>query len=66
MVVLRLFFLLSALLLAASGIMYLVTRDCRYRDFAVRLLRFAAMVILLYGLLFAIERFVLVGWGILI
>jgi hypothetical protein len=65
MLILRLFFLLVILLLVLSGGMYLYTRDRRYLRFAGQTLRFAVLVLLVSGLLFLLERFVLVGWGIL-
>jgi hypothetical protein len=65
MSILRLFFLLVILLLVLSGGMYLYTRDRRYLRFARQTLRFAVLVLLVSGLLFLLERFVLVGWGIL-
>lgn len=65
MLILRLFFLLVILLLVLSGGMYLYARDRRYLRFAGQTLRFAVLVLLVSGLLFLLERFVLVGWGIL-
>ncbi len=64
MLILRLFFLLVVLMLVMSGGMYVFTRDRRYLRFAGQTLRFAVLVLLVSGLLYLLERFVLVGWGI--
>jgi len=62
----RLLIMLVALLLAISGAMYIVTRNRRYLDFAMQTLRFTVVVLLVFALLFVLERYVLAGWmGIL-
>jgi hypothetical protein len=62
----RLLIMLVALLLVLSGAMYVITRNRRYLDFALQTLRFTVVVVLVFALLFVLERYVLVSWlGIL-
>ncbi len=66
MLILRLFIVLVALLLVLSGGMYIFTRDRRYLEFARQTVRFTVLLLLVFALLFLLERYVLVGWlGIL-
>ena len=65
MILLRLLFMLVALTLVISGGMYVFTRDRRYVEFSWQLLRFVAFLLLVFAALFVLERYVLVGWGIL-
>ena len=62
MLILRLFIVLVALLLILSGAMYLFTRNPRYMEFAWQTVRFSVFLLLVFGLLFLLERYVLVGW----
>ncbi len=64
MLILRLFFILAILLAVLCGGMYLFTRDRRYLRFAWQVLRFAVLVLLVFGLLFLLERYVLTGWKV--
>lgn len=64
MLILRLFFLLVILLVVLSGGMYIFTRDRRYLGFAWQAVRFAVLALLLFGLLFVAERYVLTGWRV--
>ncbi|MFZ3018317.1 MAG: hypothetical protein WA056_07675 [Gallionella sp.] len=66
MLILRLFFILVVLLLVIGGGMYIFTGDRRYMDFAWKTLRFAVLVLLVFGLLYVLEHFVLVGWRVLV
>ena len=66
MLILRLFLILVTLLLVLSGGMYVFTRDRRYLKFAWQVLRFAAVLLLLFAVLFVLERYVLVGWRVLL
>ena len=66
MLVLRLFVVLVVLLLVLSGGMYIFTRNRRYLDFAWKTLRFAALILMVLALLFLLERYVLVGWKVLL
>ena len=62
MLILRLFIVLVALLLILSGAMFLFTRNPRYMEFAWQTVRFSVLLLLVLGLLFLLERYVLVGW----
>ncbi|WP_435627573.1 hypothetical protein [Candidatus Ferrigenium straubiae] len=66
MLILRLFFIVVALLVILSGGMYVFTRDRRYLKFAWQVLRFAVVLLLLFAVLFVLERYVLTGWRILL
>ncbi len=66
MIILRVFIVLVVLLLVISGGMYVLTRQRSYLDFAVRALKFAVMLLLVFALLFVLERYVLVGWRVLL
>ena len=66
MLILRLFLVLVTLLLVLSGGMYVFTRDRRYLKFAWQILRFAAVLLLLFAVLFVLERYVLIGWRVLL
>jgi hypothetical protein len=66
MILLRLVFILTALTLVLSGGMYVFTRDRRYLRFAWQVLRLTVYLLLVFALLFIVERYVLVGWGILL
>jgi hypothetical protein len=66
MLILRLFIVLVALLLVLSGGMYIITRNRRYLEFAWQTLRFAGLLLLVFALLFLLERYVLVGWRVLL
>ena len=66
MLILRLFLVLVTLLLVLSGGMYVFTRDRRCLKFAWQILRFAALVLLVFAVLFVLERYVLVGWRVLL
>lgn len=66
MLILRLFLILVTLLLVLSGGMYVFTRDRRYLKFAWQILRFAAVLLLLFAVLFVLERYALTGWRVLL
>ena len=66
MLILRLFLVLVTLLLVLSGGMYVFTRNRRYLKFAWQILRFAALLLLLFAVLFVLERYVLAGWRVLL
>jgi len=66
MLVLRLLIIIIALLLVLSGGAYLFTRDRRYLTFAWQTLRFTIFLLLVVALLFVLERYVLMGWRILL
>ncbi len=66
MLILRLFLILVVLLLVLSGGMYVFTRDRRYLKFAWQTLRFTVVLLLLFAVLFVLERYVLTGWRVLL
>ncbi|MBI2285865.1 MAG: hypothetical protein HYU79_00090 [Nitrosomonadales bacterium] len=66
MLILRLFLVLVTLLLVLSGGMYIFTRNRRYLKFAWQTLRFTALLLLLFAVLFVLERYVLAGWRVLL
>ena len=66
MLILRLFIVLVALLLAISGGMYIFTRNRRYLEFAWQTLRFVMLLLLVFVSLYILERYVLTGWKVLL
>lgn len=66
MIILRMFVVLVALLLVISSGMYIFTHDHRYLKFAWQTLRFALLLLSILALLFILERYVLVGWKVLL
>lgn len=65
MLILRILLILSALTIVLSGGLYLFTRNPRYLRFAWQVVRLIALVLLVFGVLFLLERYVLIGWKIL-
>ncbi len=66
MLILRVFLLLTALLLVLSGIMYLFTRNRRYLALAWQIVRFTIFLVLIFLLLLMLERYALVAWHVLL
>ncbi|MCR4303731.1 MAG: hypothetical protein NUV63_05820 [Gallionella sp.] len=66
MLILRVFIILVALLLVLSGGMYIFTRNRRYFQFAMQTLRFSMLFLAVLALLYVLERYVLVGWRVLL
>ena len=66
MLILRLFLILSALAIILSGGMYVFTRNRRYLGLAWQIVRFAVFAMLIFAALFVLERYVLIGWSILL
>ncbi|MFA6903018.1 MAG: hypothetical protein WC236_08055 [Gallionellaceae bacterium] len=62
MLILRLLFILSALAIVLSGGMYLFTHNRRYLNLASQIARFVMFTVLIFALLFVLERYVLIGW----
>ncbi len=58
---LRLFLILAALAIILSGVMYVFTRNRRYLSLAWQIVRFVVYLLLVFGLLYVLERYVLVG-----
>lgn len=65
MLVLRLLLVLSALIIVLSGGMYLATQRQYYLRFAWQSVRFVVFVLLVFGVLFLLERYVLTAWRVL-
>lgn len=66
MLILRFALVAVVLLIVLSGGMYIFTRDVRYYRFAWQVVRFSALLFAVFGLLFLLERYVLVGWRVLL
>ena len=66
MLILRLILVLAALLMVLSGGMYIFTGNRGYLDFARQTVRFTVLLILVFILLFVLERYVLVAWRVLL
>lgn len=64
MLILRLYLVLVTLVLVLSGGMYIFTRNRRYLKFAWQTVRFTVLLILVFTLLFVLERYVLVAWKV--
>lgn len=64
MLLLRFLLLLAALVLVLSGGLYLFTRNPKYLRFAWQLIRLVGLALLVFALLFLLERYVLVGWRV--
>lgn len=64
MLLLRFLLLLAALVLVFSVGLYFLTRDQKYLRFAWQLVRLVGLALLVFGLLFLLERYVLVGWRV--
>lgn len=64
--IIRLFLVLVTLLLVLSGGFYVITRNSRYLQFAKQTLRFALLFLAVLALLYVLERYVLVGWRVLL
>ena len=66
MLVLRLLLILSALSVILSGGMYVFTLNRRYLNLAWQIVRFVVFALLVFAVLFVLERYVLIGWRILL
>lgn len=66
MLILRLLLILSALAIVISGGMYLFTKNRRYLSLAWQIARFVMFALLIFGVLFILERYVLIGWRMLV
>ena len=62
MLIMRFLFILSALAIILSSAMYLFTNDRRYIKFAWQIARFVLIAVLIFALLYVLERYVLVAW----
>ncbi len=64
MLIMRLLLVFAALLLVTSGGMYIFTRNQRYLKFAWQIVRFMVLLVVVFALLFVLERYVLVAWRV--
>ena len=60
----RLILLLSALFMAAAVGAYLFSRDARYLKWAVQVAQFVVFLLLVFGVLYLLERFGLSAWRV--
>ena len=65
MLLLRILLILAALVIVISGGMYLFTRQPTYLRFAWQVVRFTVYLALIFGALYVLERYVLIGWRVL-
>lgn len=66
MLILRLLLILAALSIVLSGGMYVFTRNRRYLNLAWEIVRFVVFATLIFAALYVLERYVLIGWKILL
>jgi len=64
LMLIRLILLLSALFMAAAVGAYLFSRDARYLKWAVQVAQFVLFLLLVFGVLFLLERYGLVAWRV--
>lgn len=64
MLIMRLILVMVTLMLVLSGGMYIFTRNRRYLKFAWQTVRLTALLLLVFGLLFVLERYVLIAWRV--
>ena len=60
MIIIRLLFVLACIALALSGALYFLTGDKRYLNFVWKVLKFAIILIVVFGALIVTERLVLI------
>lgn len=66
MILLRLILVLAALSIILCGGLFLFTRNRRYLGLAWQIVKLLIFLLLIFGLLFLLERYVLIGWRILV
>lgn len=66
MLILRFILILAALSIILCGGTFLLTRNRRYLSLAWQIVQLLVFLLLLFGLLFLLERYVLIGWRILV
>ncbi len=64
MLILRLLLIFTVISLVACIGMYLYTRNRRYLRLAKEIVRFVFFLLLIFGALYLLERYVLVGWKV--
>ena len=66
MLILRLLFFLSALFIILAGGMYVFTQNRKYLRIAWEIVRFTVYALLIFAVLYLLERYVLVAWKVLL
>jgi len=66
MLIMRIYLVLTTLLLVLNVAMYVFTRKRWYLNFFWKIVRFTVLLLLIFALLFVLERYVLVGWRVLL
>jgi hypothetical protein len=66
LLILRLLLVLAALFIVFSGGAYMITRNRRYLKLAWQIVRFVIFMLLIFVVLFLLERYVLIGWRIFV
>ncbi len=66
MLILRLLFIIAVIAIVVSVGMYGYTKNQRYLRLAKEIARFVLFSLLIFGALFVLERYVLVGWRVLL
>lgn len=62
----RLALLISILLMVSSAVLYVLTRDPRYPRLIRQVVRFMTYVLLVFGVLYLLERYGLVAWKVFV
>ena len=65
MLILRLLFILSALAIVLLGGTYLITKNRRYLNLAWQIARFVLFAVLIFIVLYVLERYVLIAAALL-
>ena len=66
MLIFRLAVAALALLLITNAGAYVYTCNRRYLELSWKIMWFAVMLLLVFGLLYVLERYALAGWGLLL
>lgn len=66
MLILRFVMIFSALLIVLSGGVYIFSRRGTYLRFAWQVLRFDLVLLVVFGVMYLLERYVLTGWRVLL
>lgn len=66
MIILRLLLILTAIALVISLVLFIFTGNRRYLTYIRNVFWFSGSILLILGLLYIVERFVLTGWRILV
>lgn len=66
MFVLRLLLILTTLSIVITGGLYMFTRNRRYLNMTVQTVRFVVFALVIFFVLFVLERYVLAGWKVLV